>query len=63
MNRAVSPVPPPPAKMAAPAATGPTVQSQPATSQQTAMTSRPSDGMLGEMNYNPDDEGGDKSEV
>lgn len=63
-TRSVSPAPPPPAKMAAPAATGPTVQSQPASSQQTAMTSRPSDGMLGEMNYNPDDEGGDnKSEA
>lgn len=61
-GRSVSPAPPPPAVMATPPTTGPTVQSQPANSQ-TAMTSRPTDGMLGEMNYNPDDEGGDKGEV
>ncbi|KAJ4401307.1 hypothetical protein N0V82_010878 [Gnomoniopsis sp. IMI 355080] len=62
-GRSVSPAPPPPAVMAAPPTTGPTVQAQVPANSQTAMTSRPTDGMLGEMNYNPDDEGGDKSET
>lgn len=61
-GRSVSPAPPPPAVMPAPPTTGPTVQSQVPANSQTAMTSRPTDGMLGEMNYNPDDEGGDKGE-
>lgn len=63
--RSASPAPPPPATMAAPSpppTTGPTVQTQPANSQ-TAMTSRPSDGMLGETSYNPEHEGDDKSET
>lgn len=59
-----SPVPPPPAVMAAPPpTTGPTVQIQPVSNSQTAMTSRPSDGMLGETSYNPDHDAGDKSEA
>lgn len=46
--------PPPPAVLPpAPSATGPTVQSQPQTRTQEAMTSQPS-GMLGETNYTPD---------
>lgn len=64
-----SPTPPPPAATAStsnsappPPTTGPTVQTQPANSQ-TAMTSRPSDGMLGETSYNPEHDGGDKSEA
>lgn len=61
-GRSASPAPPPPAVMPAPPTTGPTVQSQVPANSQTAMTSRPTDGMLGEMNYNPDDEGGDKGE-
>lgn len=63
--RPASPAPPPPAVTAAappPPTTGPTVQTQPANSQ-TAMTSRPSDGMLGETSYNPEHDGGDKSEA
>lgn len=62
--RSASPAPPPPAVTAAPPppTTGPTVQTQPANSQ-TAMTSRPSDGMLGETSYNPEHDGGDKSEA
>lgn len=59
-----SPVPPPPAAMVAPPppTTGPTVQTQPANSQ-TAMTSRPSDGMLGETSYNPEHDGSEKGEA
>lgn len=65
--RSASPARPPPAATASappppPPTTGPTVQTQPANSQ-TAMTSRPSDGMLGETSYNPDHDGGDKSET
>lgn len=62
--RSASPAPPPPAVSAAPPppTTGPTVQTQPANSQ-TAMTSRPSDGMLGETSYNPEHDGGDKTEA
>ncbi|KAF3765889.1 hypothetical protein M406DRAFT_276614 [Cryphonectria parasitica EP155] len=60
----VSPAPPPPAATAVPppATTGPTVQTQPANSQ-TAMTSRPGDGMLGETSYNPEHDGSEKSEA
>jgi hypothetical protein len=46
---------PPPAQV-----TGPTVQTQPQTSSQTAMTSQPS-GLLGETNYVPDHDSGEKS--
>lgn len=65
--RSDSPARPPPAATSAtppppPPTTGPTVQTQPANSQ-TAMTSRPSDGMLGETSYNPEHDGGDKSET
>lgn len=64
IGRPVSPAPPPPAMMATPPPiTGPTVQTQPVSNSQTAMTSRPSDGMLGETSYNPDHDGGDKSEA
>ncbi|ROW06588.1 hypothetical protein VMCG_04381 [Cytospora schulzeri] len=66
-GRAVSPAPPAPsttaAGMAGPTtATGPTVSQQPVSNNQTAMTSRPSDGMLGETSFNPDHDDGDKSE-
>lgn len=64
LGRPASPAPPPPAVMAPPPlTTGPTVQTQPVSNSQTAMTSRPSDGMLGETSYNPDHDGGDKSEA
>lgn len=64
-GRSASPAPPPPAVMAAPPpiTTGPTVQTQPVSNSQTAMTSRPSDGMLGETSYNPDHDSGDKGEA
>lgn len=60
----VSPTPPPPVAMATPPppTTGPTVQTQPANSQ-TAMTSLPGDGMLGETSYNPEHDGSDKGEA
>ncbi|EOO00509.1 putative eukaryotic integral membrane protein [Phaeoacremonium minimum UCRPA7] len=50
---------PPQAASQAPAATGPTVQTQPQ-SGATAMTSQPG-AMLGETNYNPDHDASDKS--
>lgn len=55
INAATATPPPPPTS-------GPTVQTQPANSQ-TAMTSRPSDGLLGETSYNPEHDGGEKSEA
>lgn len=62
-GRSVSPAPPPPAVTAdPPPTTGPTVLQQPVSNNQTAMTSRPSDGMLGETTYTPDHDDGDKSE-
>lgn len=78
-GRAVSPAPPAPsspsaaassssmaaaAAAAGPTATGPTVSQQPLSNNQTAMTSRPSDGMLGETSFDPDhdDDGGGKGE-
>ncbi|KUI57748.1 Rhomboid-like protein 19 [Cytospora mali] len=61
-GRSVSPAPPPPAAVGAPPATGPTVSQQPLSNNQTAMTSRPSDGLLGETSFNPDHDDGDKSE-
>ncbi|KAL1855776.1 hypothetical protein Daus18300_010951 [Diaporthe australafricana] len=63
-GRSVSPAPPPPAVTAdPPPTTGPTVLQQPVSNNQTAMTSRPSDGMLGETTYTPDHDDGDKSEA
>ncbi|PSR90541.1 rhomboid family protein [Coniella lustricola] len=63
----VSPTPPPPVAMAAatppPPTTGPTVQTQPTTNSQTAMTSLPGDGLLGETSYNPEHDGSDKGEA
>lgn len=69
-GRAVSPAPPPPpsstamamaapTSTTAPTATGPTVSQQPVSNNQTAMTSRPSDGLLGETSFNPDHDDGD----
>lgn len=60
-GRAVSPAPPAQAAVAAPGTTGPPVSQQPLSNNQTAMTSRPSDGMLGETSFNPDHDDGDKS--
>ncbi|KAI3394804.1 hypothetical protein diail_2206 [Diaporthe ilicicola] len=63
-GRSVSPAPPPPAVTAdPPPTTGPTVVQQPVSNNQTAMTSRPSDGLLGETTYTPDHDDGDKSET
>ncbi|KAJ0124971.1 rhomboid family protein [Diaporthe amygdali] len=60
-GRSNSPAPPPPAVTAEPPpTTGPTVLQQPVSNNQTAMTSRPSDGMLGETTYTPDHDDGDK---
>ncbi|KAK7748010.1 hypothetical protein SLS53_001262 [Cytospora paraplurivora] len=62
-GRSVSPVPPATGAAAViPPVTGPTVSQQPVSNNQTAMTSRPSDGLLGETSFNPDVNDGDKSE-
>ncbi|POS71992.1 rhomboid family protein [Diaporthe helianthi] len=62
--RSVSPAPPPPAVIAdPPPTTGPTVVQQPVSNNQTAMTSRASDSMLGETTYTPDYHDGDKNEA
>lgn len=62
-GRAVSPAPPATAAAAVvvPAA-GPPVSQQPLSNNQTAMTSRPSDGMLGETSFDPDHDDGEKGE-